>query len=68
MLAINPKWLLEQAGITIDEETADLLAIFTMRLQNAHDKKKFLKDCLRRAMQDGDGPGPLKRLRGRTVR
>lgn len=66
MLSINPKWLLDQAGIAVDEETADLLAIFSSRLMNAPNKGKFLKECLRRSMQDGDGPGPVRRrLRGK---
>jgi len=79
MLPINPKWLLEKAGITVDQETADLIADFTFRLQAAPNKGKFLKQCLIRAMQSGspvdDNFGragistrPGRRLRGKTIR
>lgn len=76
MIPINPKWLLEQAGITVDQETADLIADFTLRFQAAPNKNKFFKQCLIRAMQS-DAPAaqfsssptkPGRRLRGKTVR
>lgn len=77
MLPINPKWLLEQAGITVDQETADLIADFTLRFQAAPNKNKFFKQCLIRAMQSdvpaaphpaGIPTRPGRRLRGKTVR
>jgi hypothetical protein len=66
MLSINPKWVLEQVGVDMDEETAELVTFFMMRLKASPDKKEFLKDCLRKAMSQVDEVGPVKRKRKKS--
>jgi len=66
MLSINPKWVLEQVGVEMDEETAELVTFFMLRFKAAPNKREFLKDCLRKAMSQVDEVGPVKRKRKKS--
>lgn len=50
MIQIDTEWLLRRFGIEVDPEVMELATIFTMRLKNAPDKKRFLIDSLRAAL------------------
>jgi hypothetical protein len=52
MFNVDPKWVLKRLGVEADPELVELGTMFFLRLQNATDKKAFLKDCLRKAMTD----------------
>lgn len=59
MIPISVTWILSALKIEADPELVELGTLFLMRLQDAPDKKAFVKNAIRKAMIEGP-PGKLR--------
>jgi hypothetical protein len=58
VIGINIKWVLDQFGVSADEEMVELGAVLMLRFQAAPDRVAFVKMALRRALTDESGTPP----------
>lgn len=50
MIGINLKWVLDQFGVSADEEIVELGTLLMIRFQEAPDRRAFVKAALRKAL------------------
>ena len=50
-ITISPQWILERLGLDADPELVGLLAELSSRMSMAKDKRAFVKQCLKKALE-----------------
>jgi hypothetical protein len=64
VIGINLKWVLDQFGVSADEEIVELGTLLMVRFQEAPDRRAFVKATLRKALgaEPASGTATRKRL------